>query len=115
MTSAEAQSTARAERRWLAVAAGCAFIVLAAITSEALAGHWANSAGPGWGSLVPLAWPRAARVAWWCAVAIAAGGFRLALVRLGIRQHALAVAASVLPFVVFAGGIAAGASWATWH
>ena len=115
MRSVEPHSTARAERRWLAVAGGCAFIVVAALTLEALAGQWANSAGPGWASLVPLTWPRAGRVAWWCAVAIAAGGFRLALARLGIRQHALAVAVSVLPFVVFAGGIAAGASWATWH
>jgi hypothetical protein len=35
--------------------------------------------------------------------------------RLGLRQRPVVVAASVLPFLVFTGGIAAGADWATWH
>jgi len=49
------------------------------------------------------------------AVAVAAGGFRLALARLGIRQHPVAVVASVLPFLVFAAGIAPGSACATGH
>ena len=49
------------------------------------------------------------------AVAVAAGGFRLALARHGIRQHPVVVVASVLPFLVFAAGITLGSAWATWR
>ena len=52
---------------------------------------------------------------WWLVVAGAALGFRVALHRLGFRQRAATVAASVVPFVVFAAGVAVGADWSTWH
>ena len=40
---------------------------------------------------------------------------RLGLQRLGILQRPLIVVASVVPFVVFAAGIAVGADFSTWH
>ncbi|MBW3610600.1 MAG: hypothetical protein KY438_03605 [Actinobacteria bacterium] len=49
------------------------------------------------------------------AVAAAALGFRLALVRLGLGRHHLVTAFTVLPFVVLAAGVAFSADWATWH
>ncbi|MFP5376678.1 MAG: hypothetical protein ACLGIO_07860 [Acidimicrobiia bacterium] len=48
-------------------------------------------------------------------MAAAALGFRVALHRLGFPQRRVVVAAGVVPFVVFAAGIAGGADWATWH
>jgi hypothetical protein len=54
-------------------------------------------------------------VAWWIAVAAAAGTFRLCLHRLGVRQRPVVVVVSAAPFLVFATGIALGASWATFH
>lgn len=83
---------------------------------EVAAGAGANSpADPLLARLVPLAWPPYLRVAWWLAVAGAALAFRLSLRRLGIRQRPWIVVVSVLPFVVFAAGIAAGSEWSTWH
>lgn len=108
-------AASRAPGRWVAIAAVSAAFVLGAIVVEMLAGAGANSPVPAWSGLFPLSWPQAARVVWWCAVAAAAGAFRLALLRLGIRQHPLVVVLSVAPFLIFAGGIATGASWATWH
>lgn len=97
-------------------ALGCAAFVLVAISAEVIAGLYANSTVPSWAERVaPLGWPQPVRVAWWLAVASAAGAFRFFLHRLGLRQRPWVVAVSVLPFVIFAGGIAAGAWWATWH
>lgn len=97
-------------------ALGCAALVGAALVLEVLGGTAANSTVPTWATyLVPLAWPQPLRVLWWLVVAGAALGFRVALHRLGFRQRPVLVAASVVPFVVFAAGIAAGADWATWH
>lgn len=93
---------------------GAAFVVVA-IVLEVLGGSLANSPVPSWAHVVPLTWPPAARVAWWLAVAVAAGSFRLGLHRLGMSQRPLIVVASVVPFVVFAGGIAVGAEFSTWH
>lgn len=100
---------------WVVVAAGAAVFVLSAVALEALGGSGANSPLPAWADLVPLAWPPAARVAWWTSVAAMAGLFRLALHRLGLPQRPLVVAASVVPFLAFAVGIALGVDWATWH
>lgn len=100
---------------WFVLAAGSAGFVLLAVALELLAGSFANSPVPGWAELVPLAWPRPLRVLWWTTVAVAAAGFRLGLHRLGFRQRAPVVLASVVPFVAFAAGVAAGAGWATWH
>ncbi len=97
-------------------ALGCATLVGAALVLEVLGGMAANSTFPAWATyVVPLAWPQPLRVLWWLVVAGAALGFRVALHRLGFRQRPVMVAASVVPFVVFAAGIAVGADWATWH
>lgn len=98
------------------VALGCAALVAAALVLEVLGGMAANSTVPAWATYaVPLAWPQPLRVLWWLVVAGAALGFRVALHRLGFRQRRMVVTASVVPFVVFAAGIAVGADWATWH
>lgn len=98
----------------VAVLVSIAFVALA-IVLEVLGGSSANSSVPDWAHVVPIAWPSGLRVVWWVAVAAAAGVFRLGLHRLGLKQHPVVVAASVLPFLAFAAGIAAGADWATWH
>jgi hypothetical protein len=110
-----APAAPRSQARWLLVAATSAVVVLGAVVLEVVAGSGANSPAPAWAWAFPLAGPQAARVAWRSAVAVAAGAFRLALVRLGIRQHPVIVVASVLPFLIFAARIATGASWSTWH
>lgn len=90
--------------------------VLFAVALEVVSGLNANSRVPAWADrVVPLAWSQPARVAWWLAVAGAMYAFRLLLGRAGIAQRRLVVVTSVAPFVIFAGGIAAGADWATWH
>lgn len=61
--------------------------LLAAAVLEVMNGLNANSPFPSWAKMVPIAWPPAARVAWWVTIA-AAGLFRLALHRLGFRQRA---------------------------
>lgn len=98
----------------LAVFGGAAFVVVA-IVLEVVGGSFANSPVPSWAQIVPLTWPPAVRVVWWLAVAASAASFRLGLHRLGMRQRPPIVLASVVPFVVFAGGIAVGAEFATWH
>ena len=98
------------------LAIGCAALVVWAIVAEILAGANANSSVPAWADNVfSLAWPPPLRVLWWLAVAGAALGYRIALHRLGFRQRWWVVVVSVLPFVVFAAGVAIGADWATWH
>ncbi len=98
------------------MAIGCAAFVMTAVVLEAVAGRAANSSVPSWAvGLFPISWPHPARVGWWLAVAAAALGFRLALVRLGLGRHHLVTAFTVLPFVVLAAGVAFSADWATWH
>lgn len=97
-------------------AVGAGAFVLAAVAAEVLGGLGANSPVPAWAErVVPLAWPPAARVAWWLLVAAAAVAYRLLLGRAGFPQRRAVIVLSVAPFVVFAAGIAVGASWATWH
>ncbi len=105
----------RALGGWLLAAALSALFVLLAVGLEVMGGLNANSPLPSWAKVVPIAWPPAARVAWWVTVAAAAGLFRLALHRLGFRQRAWLVIASIVPFLIFAAGVAGGADWATWH
>ncbi|MBW3574549.1 MAG: hypothetical protein KY450_06735 [Actinobacteria bacterium] len=98
------------------LAIGCAGFVMSAVVLEAVAGSAANSPVPSWAEgLFPISWPQPVRVAWWFAVAVAALGFRLALVRLGLGRNRLVTALTVLPFAVLAAGVALGADWATWH
>lgn len=86
-----------------------------AVVLEVVSSGAANSPVPGWAEWVPLAWPPALRVTWWLAVAAAAAGFRWSLGRLGLQPSRVVTVLTVGPFVVFAAGIAVGASWATWH
>jgi hypothetical protein len=97
-------------------AIGCAEFALGAVAAEVIGGLYANSPVPAWTERVfPIGWPQPARVVWWLAVAAAALGYRLILHRIGIRQRAWVVVVSVVPFVVFAAGVAVGADWVTWH
>jgi len=102
--------------RSLLVALACAAFVIAAVALEAIAGGAANSPLPPWAEgLFPLSWPQPVRAAWWLAVAVAALGFRVALVDLGLAKQPILTAATVAPFVILAAGVAFGADWATWH
>jgi hypothetical protein len=106
---------AGAPRAVLAAFAAAGFVVFAVVL-EVLSGAWANSTVPSWAEwLVPLAWPQPLRVAWWLAVAGAAGLFHRALRRAGIRRRPVMGVITVVPFLVFAAGVAAGVDWATWH
>ena len=99
---------------WLAV--GCAAFVLLAVAVEVASGQAANSESPDWlYGLVPLTWPQSARVGWWLLVAAAAAGHRYFLVRAGLGTGRWLGGLLAAPFVLFAAGIAAGASWSTWH
>lgn len=99
---------------WAAV--GCAVFVLLAVAGEVVSGQAANSENPSWVyGLLPLTWPEPARVAWWLLVAAAAAAHRVLLVRAGFARGRWLGWLLAAPFVVFAGGIAAGASWSTWH
>lgn len=90
--------------------------VLLAVALEVVGGLGANSPVPAWADrVVPLAWPQPVRVAWWLVVASAAGAYRSALGRAGFPQRRTVTALSVVPFVVFAFGVATGSEWATWH
>lgn len=100
---------------WLLAVVLSGAFVAGAVVLELLGGSFANSPVPEWAHLAPITWPSGVRVLWWVAVGGAAGLFRFALHRLGLRQRPVVVLASVVPFLVFAGGIAAGADWATWH
>lgn len=96
---------------WLALA-----FVFVAVLLEFIGGQYSNSQVPAVAELLaPIAWPQAVRVLWWLAVAAAAAAFRYGERRVGIRRSPLTIAASVVPFIVFAVGIAFGASFSTWH
>lgn len=100
---------------WLLAVIGSIAFVGLAVVLELLSGSFANSPVPDWAHIAPIAWPSGLRVVWWVVVGAAAGLFRFGLHRLGLRQRPAVVVASVLPFLVFAAGIAAGADWSTWH
>ncbi|HSH62364.1 MAG TPA: hypothetical protein VK988_22480 [Acidimicrobiales bacterium] len=113
---ADAPAVTSEERRAGAVAVATALFVALAVVLEVIAGARANSANPPWAEVVvPLAWPRPARVVWWLAVAAAMAAFHRSLHRLGLgRSRSLAIA-SVAPFLIFAAGVASGQSWASFH
>lgn len=97
-------------------ALAAAGFVAFAFALEVMGGLGANSPAPAWADrVVPLAWPQGLRVVWWLVVAGAAGAYRLLLARAGFRQRRFVVVLTVVPFLVFAAGVAAGAPWATWH
>lgn len=102
--------------RLIAIAVGCAVVVLGAVLVEMVAGAAAVSVEPSWEQrVVPLAWPQPWRVVWWLAIAGAAATHRLLLDRVDGRQRRWLIALHAAPFVVFAGGVAVGAQWATFH
>ncbi len=97
-------------------ALACAAFVVIAVALEVMGGLASNSEVPDWAArLVPIAWPRLARVGWWLTVALAAGAYRVLIGRAGFPQSTWLSVAAVAPFILFAAGIAAGAEWATWH
>lgn len=98
-----------------AVFVGSLLFVATAIVLEVLAGEGAASSTSGAPWFVPLTWPQPVRVVWWLAVAGSAAAFRVSLRRLGLPARRSANVATVAPFLLFAGGIAFGADWATWH
>ncbi len=93
----------------------CAAVVLLAVVLELVAGGAANSPEPAYSGLFPLTWPQPLRVLWWLAIAAAAAGHRVLLVRAGMATGQVLPVVLALPFVVFAAGVASGASWSTWH
>lgn len=117
-STAEAESPATVEPVplapwWAWVALAFAFL---AVALEFVGGQYSNSEVDGLAArLHPLAWPQAARVVWWLAVAAAAGVYRYGEWRAGIRRSPIIIGLSVVPFVIFAAGIASGASFSTWH
>lgn len=97
-------------------AIGCVGFVVAAVGLEVAGGYGANSPAPSWAHLAfPIAWPQPARVVWWLVVALAAFGYRRFFLRAGFRVSRVVTVLLVAPFVMFAGGVAGGAWWATWH
>lgn len=102
--------------RSVLIAVGCAAFVLLAVALEVVSGQAANSESSSRAyGLVPLTWPQPVRVTWWLLVAAAAAGHRYHLVRAGLGQGRWLGVLLAAPFVVFATGIAFGASWSTWH
>lgn len=94
----------------------CIGFVFLAVVLEIIAGTATAGRTPGWVYVVvPPTWPPAGRVLWWLGVAAAAGGYRLAERRAGIRRHPIVVVLTVLPFVAFAYGAATDAGWAAFH
>ena len=98
-----------------AVLIGSLLFVTTAIVLEVLAGEGAASSTSAAAWFVPLTWPQPVRVGWWLTVATAAAAFRTSLRHLGLPARRSADVATVTPFLLFAGGIAFGADWATWH
>jgi hypothetical protein len=91
-------------------------VVLAAVILEVVGGQNANSPHPAWAEwAVPLAWPQPLRVLWWVGIAGAAGAYRILLGRAGFPQRKAVTILLVVPFLLFAAGVATDASWATWH
>jgi hypothetical protein len=108
----EAELTGRRLLLSLALAAA----VLLAVALEGLSGQAANSPGEAaYAPYVPLGWPQPVRALWWLAVGGAAASHRLLLDTRPGRRRLLLAAVAALPFVVFAGGVAAEASWTAWH
>lgn len=91
-------------------------VALMAIVLE-LWGSWGTGAdlAPPASWLVPSGWPTALRVAWWLAATAGVFVANRGLARVTGRPRRLATGVAVLPFLVFALGIATGAEWATWH
>lgn len=117
MTASGLSDGGEQQHRGLLAGLGCAGFVLLAVVLEAVAGQAANSPEPGWAAgLVPLTWPQPLCVLWWLLVGAAAAGHRYSFARAGIVPHrSLPPLVYAAPFVLFAAGVAAGASWATWH
>jgi hypothetical protein len=110
-----AQADEVRDGRLVLLGLGCLAFVAVAVVTELVSSLWANSEVPRWAELAPIAWPPAARAAWWSAVALAALTYRISLARVGLAQRRSVTVLSVVPFAAFAAGIALGVDWATWH
>lgn len=98
---------------WALAGAG---VTLLAVTLEFLGSFVGDSPStgyPGW--LVPFAWPTPVRVVWWLGAATGAAAASHGLSHATGRPRPLRTVLVAAPFLLFAGGVAAGASWATWH
>jgi hypothetical protein len=112
----EVDSRVVARSRSLVLALVCAGLVVAAVILEVVGGQNANSPHPAWAErVVPLAWPQPLRVLWWVGIAGAAGTYRILLGRAGFPQRKAVTILLIVPFLLFAAGVATGADWATWH
>jgi len=94
---------------------GSLLFAATAIVLEVLAGEGATSSTSAAPWFVPLTWPPPVRVVWWLAVAGSAAAFRISLRRLELPTRRSVDVATVTPFLLFAGGIAFGSDWTTWH
>lgn len=98
---------------WAFVGAGVAGLAVALELLGSLFGDAPSTAYPAW--LVPIAWPTALRVSWWLLAAAGAAAAAYGLGRAAGRPRRLGPLVMASPFLLFAGGVAVGASWATWH
>lgn len=115
-TGSDVDGPAATRSRSLVAALLCAGMVFGAVVLEVIGGQNANSPHTAWAErVVPLAWPQPVRVLWWVLIAGAAGGYRVFLGRAGFPQRRAVTVLLVLPFLLFAAGVATGADWATWH
>jgi len=112
----DGETQEHAGRRMLLSFASAAFVG-AAVLLEIGAGEATTGIRfPTWAHPVPLTWPVPARVLWWTVVAALASMHRIALHRSGgSTVHKGLAIAMAAPLLVFAGGIASGATWATYH
>lgn len=98
---------------WAFVGAGVAAVALVLEFLGSILGDAPSTSYPAW--LVTVGWPTPLRVAWWAG---AAGGAAAAAFGVGHASGRPARLRPVLvasPFLLFAVGVATGASWATWH
>ncbi|MBW3619503.1 MAG: hypothetical protein KY461_04610 [Actinobacteria bacterium] len=98
---------------WALAGAAVTLLAVALEFLGSFVGDSPSTAYPGW--LVTFAWPAPLRVVWWL---LAAGGAVAAshgLSQATGRPRPLRTVLVAAPFLLFAGGVAAGASWATWH
>lgn len=99
---------------WWALAGGA--VTMLAVVLEFLGSFLGDSPStgyPGW--LVPIAWPTPVRVVWWLVATVGAVAASRGTAYATGRPRHLRTVAVAAPFLLFAVGVATGATWATWH
>lgn len=99
---------------WWALAGGA--VTMLAVVLEflgSLLGDSPSTGYPGW--LVPIGWPTPVRVGWWLVATMGAVAASRGTAYATGRPRPLRTVVVASPFLVFAVGIATGATWATWH